>query len=70
MMLLMLLMLMLIGIWRKMINENVTDLAEAAREIAKLKADNERLRTALQRIENCGSVYISAVTARDALERS
>ena len=50
MMLLMLLMLMLIGIWRKMINENVTDLAEAASEIAKLKADNERLRTALQRL--------------------
>jgi hypothetical protein len=53
-----------------MINESVTNLAEAASEIAKLKADNERLRTALQRIENCGSVYISAVTARDALERS
>lgn len=69
----MLLMLLsgLLRLRRKMmINESVTNLAEAASEIAKLKADNERLRTALQRIENCGSVYISAVTARDALERS
>ena len=55
---------------RNMMSDEKIAARSAAADIARMKVENEQLRNALKRIQNCGSVYVSTVIAEAALERS